>query len=28
VSEGVNGRGHRWSGQLNGVAGELEIEKV
>jgi isoleucyl-tRNA synthetase len=28
VNEGVTGRGHRWSGQLNGVSGELEIEKA
>ena len=28
VSEGLTGRGHRWSGQLNGVPGELEIEKA
>jgi isoleucyl-tRNA synthetase len=28
VSEGLAGRGHRWSGALNGVVGELEIERA
>jgi isoleucyl-tRNA synthetase len=28
VSAGLNGRGHRWSGELNGIAAELELEKV
>jgi len=28
VSQGLATRGYRWSGELNGVAGELEIEKV
>jgi len=25
---GLVGRGHRWSGELNGVAAELELERV
>ena len=25
---GLAGRGHRWSGDLNGVAAELELEKI
>jgi isoleucyl-tRNA synthetase len=28
VTKGLAGRGHVWKGQLNGVAGELEIEKA
>ena len=28
VARGLAGRGHRWSGQLIGVSGELEIERV
>jgi isoleucyl-tRNA synthetase len=27
-AEGLSQRGHKWEGELNGVAGELEIEKV
>ena len=27
-AEGLQGRGHKWEGELNGVAGALEIEKV
>ena len=27
VTRGVTGRGHAWSGDLNGVATQLEIEK-
>ncbi len=26
VTTGTTGRGHRWSGELNGVATELELE--
>ena len=28
VTPGLAGRGHHWAGQLNGVPGELEIEKA
>ncbi|MDE3192243.1 MAG: isoleucine--tRNA ligase [Chloroflexota bacterium] len=28
LTPGVSGKGHRWSGDLNGVATELEIEKA
>jgi isoleucyl-tRNA synthetase len=28
VTEGLTGRGHTWSGELNGAKGQLEIEKV
>jgi isoleucyl-tRNA synthetase len=28
VSEGLHGRGHAWEGELNGVHGQLEIERV
>ena len=28
VTAGLSGRGHAWKGELNGVAGEIEIEKV
>jgi hypothetical protein len=28
IARGLNGRGHAWSGELNGVAAQLEIEKV
>src|SRR3989475_6852337 len=27
LTEGLNGRGHKWEGELNGVAGQLEIER-
>jgi isoleucyl-tRNA synthetase len=27
ISEGLHGRGHKWEGELNGVAGKLELEK-
>jgi len=27
-AEGLHDRGHKWEGELNGVAGQLEIEKV
>jgi isoleucyl-tRNA synthetase len=27
-AEGLHQRGHQWEGELNGVAGQLEIEKV
>jgi isoleucyl-tRNA synthetase len=26
-AEGLHGRGHKWEGELNGVKGQLEIEK-
>jgi isoleucyl-tRNA synthetase len=28
LSEGLHDRGHKWEGDLNGVAGQLEIEKA
>jgi Domain of unknown function (DUF5915) len=28
VASGVNGSGHRWEGELNGVKGALEIERA
>jgi len=28
VTRGLTGRGHSWSGDLNGVAASLEIEKA
>ena len=28
IKEGLRDRGHRWEGELNGVAGQLEIEKA
>ena len=27
-AEGLHDRGHKWEGELNGVAGQLEIEKA
>ena len=27
ISQGLDGRGHKWEGELNGVAGKLELEK-
>jgi isoleucyl-tRNA synthetase len=28
LSEGLHDRGHKWEGELNGVPGQLEIEKI
>jgi len=28
VAKGVTGRGHVWEGELNGVSGKLEVERV
>jgi len=28
LSEGLHDRGHKWEGELNGVPGQLEIEKA
>jgi isoleucyl-tRNA synthetase len=28
ITEGLHDRGHKWEGELNGVAGQLEIEKA
>jgi len=28
LTEGIHDRGHKWEGELNGIAGQLEIEKV
>src|SRR5437667_6237 len=28
ISQGLHGRGHKWEGELNGVPGQLEIEKA
>jgi isoleucyl-tRNA synthetase len=27
ISQGLHDRGHKWEGELNGVAGKLELEK-